>query len=97
MKRLILSYVALLMFVSIFTLLTAAVRAELDTPFTLTWNAVVTGGVSSGGSYTLADAVGQPVAGASSGGNYTLVDGFYSGEGGGAPAEIKVYLPMTVR
>jgi len=91
-------YFFLLLLIFLLAAVAVTASAEPAAPFTLTWDAVAAGGVSSGGSYTLADAVGQPAAGASSGGNYTLVDGFISGIGGGlSPAASKIYLPLLVR
>lgn len=89
----------LLLLLSLLALAAVAARAEPSEPFTLTWDAIGSGGASTGGPYTLADAAGQPAAGASAGGSFLLVDGFGSAGGGGAvvPPAIKVYLPTILR
>jgi hypothetical protein len=75
--------------------------AEPDAPFTLTWDAVASGGgASTGGAYALNDTVGLPLAGASTGGSFILVDGFGAADGGGGvilPAVSKTYLPLLLR
>ena len=66
--------------------------------FQLTWDAIGSGGVSSGGPYTLADVAGQPAAGVSSGGSFTLADGFAAAGGAVvAPPANKVYLPAILK
>jgi len=61
------------------------------------WTVDGGGGTSSGNGYTLNGTLGQPDAGTvASGGGYTLAGGFWHG-GVVAAAEIKVYLPLTVR
>ena len=52
------------------------------------------GGETTGGSYTLVGAIGQPEAGAMSGGAYTLAGGFL---GAGAAQPPTVYLPLIRR
>ncbi|MBX7235455.1 MAG: hypothetical protein K1X65_13805 [Caldilineales bacterium] len=97
MKRSILSF----LFLALLALAAVAARAESNAPnepFTLTWDAIGSGGVSSGGPYTLADAAGQPAAGVSSGGSFTLADGFAAAGGAvvALPAN-KVYLPAILK
>jgi len=60
------------------------------------WTVDSGGGVASGGSYTLAGAIGQPDAGILTGGAYTLGGGFCGG-GVAAAVEYKVYLPLVLR
>ncbi len=86
----------LLLLLSVLALAAVAARAEPNEPFTLTWDAVVSGGgVSSGGPYTLADTAGQPAAGASSGGPYTLVDGFQVSTDGFIPPPTPTPTPVA--
>jgi len=59
------------------------------------WTVDGGGGTVSGGSYTLAGAIGQPDVGILAGGDYTLGGGFW--RGGVAAAGYKVYLPMILR
>jgi hypothetical protein len=61
------------------------------------WTVDGGGGTSSGNGYTLNGSLGQPDAGTvASGGGYTLAGGFWHG-GVATPAEMKIYLPLTVR
>ena len=60
------------------------------------WTVDGGGGTASGGSYTLAGAIGQPDAGVLTGGDYTLGGGFWGG-GGAAAVEYKVYLPLVLK
>lgn len=84
--------------VVIIVLAAITAQAAPDAPFTLTWDAIGSGGLSTGGPYTLADAVGQPAAGVSSGGPYTLVDGFQASTGGPvAPLTQRLYLPAILK
>jgi hypothetical protein len=52
------------------------------------------GGTSSGGSFTLSGAIGQPEAGVMAGGAFTLTGGFWSDLAAG---NVKVYLPLIQR
>jgi hypothetical protein len=79
--------IALLLIVS-----TALARSGYDLSW---WTVDGGGGTASGGSYTLAGAIGQPDAGILTGGDYTLGGGFWGG--GVAAAGYKVYLPMILR
>ena len=59
------------------------------------WTVDSGGGISGGGTYTLAGTIGQSEAGKlMSGGAYTLAGGFW---GAGAEAGSKIYLPVVVR
>lgn len=100
MKRLVLPSLALLLLVAFLTVAVFAAQAAPDAPFAITWDAIAAGGVSTGGPYTLADALGQPAAGASSGGAFTLADGFQAVAGIGPiapPATNRVYLPTVLK
>ena len=61
--------------------------------YSLAWVTMAGGGTSSGGSYTIAAAAGQPeVSAATSGGGYTVVGGVW-----GSPiAPRLVYLPLVL-
>ena len=73
----------------------AAVHAQTGGGYDLSWNTVDGGGAmfSTGGSYSLGGAIGQPDAGTLSGGGYTLAGGFW----GGALVEYKVFLPLVLK
>jgi len=78
-------------------LLLAASTALALSGYDLSWWTVDGGGgTASGGSYTLAGAIGQPDAGILAGGDYTLGGGFWGG-GVAAAVEYKVYLPLILR
>ncbi len=71
-----------------------------STSYDLSWWTVDGGGgANSGGSYTLAGAIGQADAGPTlSGGNYALVGGFWQREESPEPApENFIYLPLVLR
>lgn len=90
---------ALTMWVVILALAAITAQAAPSAPFTLIWDAIGSGGASTGGPYTLVDAVGQPAAGASAGGSFLLADGFVAAGGGGtvvSPSN-RVYLPTILR
>ncbi len=88
----------LLLLLFLLALAAVAARAEPNAPFAFTWDAVGSGGVSTGGPYTLADVAGQPAAGVSSGGSFTLADGFAAAGGAVvAPPANKVYLPAILK
>lgn len=92
--------VLVLLVLALLALAAIAAQAAPDAPFALTWDAAAAGGVSSGGPYVLADAVGQPAVGTSSGGSFTLVDGFQALAGTGpiAPSPTnRVYLPTVLK
>ena len=73
----------------------AVVHAQTGGGYDLSWNTVDGGGAmfSTGGSYSLGGAIGQPDAGTLSGGGYTLVGGFW----GGAAIQYKVFLPLVLK
>ena len=73
----------------------AVVHAQTGGGYDLSWNTVDGGGAmfSTGGSYSLGGAIGQPDAGTLSGGGYTLVGGFW----GGAAVQYKVFLPLVLK
>jgi hypothetical protein len=92
-------YRIMLAFILLLALLSLAylARAQLD-GYTLNWWTVDGGGgSSSGGGYTLNGTLGQPdAAPVASGGGYSLAGGFWHG-GVAAPAQTKVYLPLTTK
>ncbi len=98
MKRLLLPPLIVLLLGIPLSLAILTVRAEPSEPFSLTWDAIVSGGGdSSGGPYTLADTAGQPAVGASSGGPYSLSDGFQASGGGSVPPLTpRLYLPAIL-
>lgn len=55
------------------------------------------GGTSSGGSYALTGAIGQPDAGAMAGGAFTLTGGFWGDAALLPGGSVKVYLPLIQR
>lgn len=71
--------------------------AQSSGGFDLSWSTVNGGGqtFSTGGSYTLGAAIGQPDAGVLSGGGYILEGGFWGG-GQIVSSEIPLYLPMIL-
>ena len=73
----------------------AVVHAQTGGGYDLSWNTVDGGSAmfSTGGSYSLGGAIGQPDAGTLSGGGYTLVGGFW----GGAAIQYKVFLPLVLK
>ena len=73
----------------------AVVHAQTGGGYDLSWNTVDGGGAmfSTGGSYSLGGAIGQPDAGTLSGGGYTLAGGFW----GGAAVQYKVLLPLVLK
>ena len=76
-------------------LVAATVQAQTGGGYDLTWNTIDGGGgmFSTGGSYSLGGTIGQPDAGTLNGGGYTLNGGFW----GGAIAQYKIYLPVTLK
>jgi hypothetical protein len=93
MKRILilLSVVVLLL-----TLATVAIARIAGYDLTW-WTADGGGGNSAGNGYSLNGTIGQPDAGTiASGGGYTLAGGFWHG-GVTAPAQTKVYLPLTTK
>jgi len=82
---------------------TTSTFAQSGGAFNLSWGAVVSGGASSGGNYTLTGAIGQAEAGMLSGGSYTLNGGFWSGVNGDSPNNSgnggethTIYLPLIL-
>jgi len=73
----------------------AVVYAQTGGGYDLSWNTVDGGGAmfSTGDSYSLGGAIGQPDAGTLSGGGYTLAGGFW----GGAAIQYKVFLPLVLK
>ena len=56
------------------------VGAQTGGSYGITWFAIPGGGgTSSGGSYQLSGAIGQPIADSSTGGTYTVQAGFFGG------------------
>jgi hypothetical protein len=91
MKRI--KFLSLLLLVIAVALL-GVVSASALGGYTLNWWTVDGGGdTSTGGSYSLGGAIGQPDAGTSSGGTYALSGGFW---GGGATAH-NLFLPLILR
>ena len=68
-----------------------SVIAQTGGDFDLTWNALVPGGATRGGAYTMDSAIGQPLAGKTSSSPYELCAGYLCG----VPAETRVYLPLV--
>ena len=89
-RKILLALAALLLLVG-----GAVVHAQTGGGYDLSWNTVDGGGAmfSTGGSYSLGGAIGQPDAGTLSGGGYTLVGGFW----GGAAVQYKVFLPLVLK
>lgn len=91
-------WIALTSLLVILLLATASVAVARIAGYSLPWWTVDSGGgASSGSGYTLNGTLGQPDAGTvASGGGYTLSGGFWHG-GLAAPAQAKVYLPLTTK
>ena len=70
----------------------AAVLAQVSFgSYELWWRTTSGGGSSTGGSYELQAAIGQPLAGTSAGGSFTVASGFL---GGGGQDRYYRYLPL---
>jgi len=76
--------------------LSAIAMASTAQNYAISWWTIDGGGAtrfSTGGSYALGGAIGQPDAGMLVGGSYSLVGGFW----GGALTQYRVYLPLVMR
>ena len=73
------------------SLLAAQAAVAMSDGYDLTWNALVPGGATRGGAYTMDSAIGQPLAGKTSASPYELCAGYLCG----VPAETRVYLPLV--
>ena len=74
--------------------------AQTGGGFDLSWWTLTGGGgtsASSGGSYMLSGAIGQPDAGMLAGGSFTLRGGFWQPRGPASPPSPPVYVPLTLR
>lgn len=80
-------------------LFTAAVRAQSDGGYDLTWSTVDGGGYtfSIGGEYSLGGTIGQPDAGEMGGGDYTLSGGFWGGIVTIVEELYHIYLPLILK
>jgi len=67
------------------------VLAQTGGGFDISWNALFSGGLSSGGAFTMNSAIGQPFAGKVSASPYDLCAGYLCG----VKAEMRVYLPLA--
>ena len=93
-KRLLRWTLLALMLASLASGVALATPGAPDADYDISWWTVDGGGtaLSSGGSYTLGGAIGQPDAGPLSGGDYTLEGGFWVAAQGHA-----IYLPLVMR
>jgi hypothetical protein len=70
--------------------------AQVSGALDLSWNAITSGGgTSSGGTYVLTGAIGQPVAGGPSiGGSFAVTSGFLPGA---SQTQFRVFAPLLAK
>ena len=73
--------------------LVSVTAAQSGSGYDLSWHTLDGGGLSAGGGYSLAGALGQADAGRLAGGDYSLSGGFLAG----AVNLRAVYLPLVLR
>lgn len=91
MKRFTLVIICMLVLLIALLAASQTVIAQTGGGYDLSWNTLASGGATTGGTYTMDSAIGQPFAGKTSSSPYELCAGYLCG----VPAETRVYLPLV--